>query len=364
MKVLQIIQKRQLRGAEIFACQLADELKKLNCHVDVLYLFEGTNDLEFEQVQFISLGANRRLRFFDVLSYRKLSKIIKEGGYDIVQANAGDTLKYAVFSKYLFRWRAKLVFRNANLMSAFAKSRMKKSFNSWLLGNCDDIISVSDNCRKDMLKLRKEAEIFSVTIPIGSYDFHRIAPAGIDFVGPIIMCVGSLVPEKNHMFLIDVFEKYCQTDKPGVLLIVGDGKLRTELTIRVTRSAFNARICLLGYRTDVISLIKASDMLLIPSLIEGLPGVILEAMSCEVPVIASSVGGIPELIANDISGICLDGWIIDEYVSSISKVLNDKEYRKKLVHQAKEMFKANYTMDKVSLRFLNRYKSLVITNLI
>ena len=87
MRVLQLIQKPQLRGAEIFACQLSKEFADQGTHVDVVYLFENGNfALQFD-LNFIPLHASQRSRLWDLKAYKRLSKIIQEGGYDIVQAN-------------------------------------------------------------------------------------------------------------------------------------------------------------------------------------------------------------------------------------------------------------------------------------
>src|SRR5262245_48822963 len=111
LKILQIIQKPQRRGAEIFACQLSVELIKRGHHVDVVYLFDMPVQLNFD-LRFTPLHANAKRRFWDVKAYKKLNDIIVGNGYDIVQSNAGDTLKYAAISKALYHWRAKLIFRN------------------------------------------------------------------------------------------------------------------------------------------------------------------------------------------------------------------------------------------------------------
>src|SRR5687768_4552566 len=147
MRVLQLIQKPQLRGAEIFACQLSKEFTDNGTHVDVVYLFENDNfALEFD-LNFISLHANLNRRLWDLKAYKRLNKIIRERGYDIVQANAADTLKYVVISKLLFGWKAKIIFRNASLMGRLMHSAVHRLYNRWLLSKCDQIISVSENCR-------------------------------------------------------------------------------------------------------------------------------------------------------------------------------------------------------------------------
>src|SRR5688572_33258792 len=102
------------------------ELKKHGVHVDILHLFQNDNfNLDFD-LKFIPLRADQKSRFWDLRAFRDLSKIIKEGEYDIVQTNAGDTLKYAVLSKFIFGWNAKLVVRNANRMSSFLRSRFQR----------------------------------------------------------------------------------------------------------------------------------------------------------------------------------------------------------------------------------------------
>ena len=201
MRVLQIIQRRQMRGAEIFACQLSEQLKKKGVDTDIIYLFDGDTSLPHYDLIFMSLRANVTRRFFDYSAFRRLSKIINKGKYNIVQANAGDTLKYAVFSKLLFRWQAKIIFRNANLMSGFMRGTFHRVFNRWLLGKCDYFISVSEICRKDLIKLSMRTQGNSITIPIGTYEFDNQSNSGLN-IGrePIFINIGSFVPEKNHMF--------------------------------------------------------------------------------------------------------------------------------------------------------------------
>ena len=94
MKVLFIIQRSQLRGAENFACQLATELTSKGIAVDIVYLFRGNGLADcYPHVNLISLGANEHKRFWDFSAYKKLNDLIRKQGYDVIQANAGDTLK-------------------------------------------------------------------------------------------------------------------------------------------------------------------------------------------------------------------------------------------------------------------------------
>ncbi|NBR15544.1 MAG: hypothetical protein EBU01_13360, partial [Crocinitomicaceae bacterium] len=84
LKILQIIQRNQLRGAELFACQLSEELQKQGHQVDVLVLFGKRTDIFKFELPFYYLEANEQKRWWDFINYKKLSVLINNGNYDIV----------------------------------------------------------------------------------------------------------------------------------------------------------------------------------------------------------------------------------------------------------------------------------------
>ncbi len=360
MKVLQIIQRRQMRGAEIFACQLSEELKKQGVDTDIIYLFDGDTSLPHFDLIFISLRANVSRRFYDYSAFRRLSEIIKKGKYSIVQANAGDTLKYAVFSKLLFRWEAKIIFRNANVMSGFVRGMFHRIFNSWLLSKCDYFVSVSEICRQDLIKLSMRARGNSITIPIGTYEFDNQSNNHLNSGRePIFANIGSFVPEKNHMFLIDVFYQYYLKYEHGYLWLIGDGKLGSLLREKTTQLNLNQRIQFWGYREDAIKILKSADIFIMPSKIEGLPAVILEALACGLPVIASNAGGISEVIEHGVNGYCLKKMNVDEYLYCMDTLVRDREVRSKFSAAGMETIHKSYLMPDIAKRFHQTYIQLM-----
>src|SRR5688572_9238955 len=110
MRILQLIQKSQLRGAELFASHLSNHLIKNGHDVKMVCLQVGAATLPFTG-ELVQLGRQLNKRFVDVTGWKALANQVKEFKPDIVQANAGDTLKYAVLSKFFFRWKAPIVFR-------------------------------------------------------------------------------------------------------------------------------------------------------------------------------------------------------------------------------------------------------------
>jgi L-malate glycosyltransferase len=362
MKILQIIQRPQLRGAEIFACQLSAELVKAGAEVDVAYLFWGGDELiqQFSQLNFIDLHGDQSRRWWDFSTYARLNKLIKAKNYNVIQANAGDTLKYAVLSKKIHRWKNPLIFRNANKMSAFISNTLHLQLIRWLLKSCAYFISVSENSRRDLIRLYAGAEKISTTIPIGTYLFNSTQPLQQkDSSQPVFISIGSFVPEKNHMFLLDIFHAYYQRYQKGILWLVGDGKLRPMLENRARALKIDSHIKFWGYQKEVIPILKSADVMILPSLIEGMPGVILEAMSCGVPVIASKVGGIPEVVKDGFTGFCIENYDAAEYADRIFKLLAEAGLKENMVKNAHTLVANSFLMDKIAGRFFDVYSVLI-----
>jgi L-malate glycosyltransferase len=362
MKILQVIQKTQLRGAEIFACQLSAELINNGFAVDVVYLFDDRNELKkaFPNLNFINLNGVKKNRFWDFSAYKKLADLIKSARYDLVQANAGDTLKYCGISKLIFHWKAPLVFRNANKISDFMQTFLQKMFNNVLIREVDYVISVSENCKDDINRLFPETTKKSVAISIGSYLFDHLIPAKEKSETPVWINIGSFVKEKNHNFLIDLFHEFIKRNKRGTLWLVGDGPLVKVIKQKVDGLSLTDRVIFWGARIDAVSILKSADLLVMPSKIEGLPGVILEAFSCEIPVVVSHVGGIPEIVRHGETGMCIEGYSTDDFCEAVELLTNDLALRERICRDAKKLFIEKYHMTKIALRFQEKYSELNI----
>lgn len=236
MKILQLIQKPQLRGAEVFACQLATHLKEQGHDVWIVSLVQGEAILPFRGTH-IELKRPLGKRMFDLTGWRALARLIKDFNPDVVQANAGDTLKFAVFSKLLFSWNASLVFRNANKVSDFIKTKPKLRFNKFLVNQVQYVISVSELCRLDFVKTYSYQPEKTITIPIGieGGSAEKFLPDLEQlFTGnDVLVHVASFVPEKNHEGLIRIFAELKAIRTNIKLVLLGDGRLRNIIEEKV-----------------------------------------------------------------------------------------------------------------------------------
>lgn len=370
MKILHLIQRPQLRGAEIFASQIGEIHHRQGHEVLFVALFKNTAK---QQLQLVgpglkSLDLNERKRMLDLAGWQQLAKTIDAFAPDIVQANAADTLKYAVMSRKLFGWRGKLVFRNANKTSDFIHSTPKRLYNQWLAHQVDFVASVSRNCELDFQQIFRFPASKTATLTIGTpipkesslLDRKAVrVRLGLPQDEPLMVNIGSLVPEKNQVGLIDIFAAIYQEIGQGYLLLIGDGKTRSAVEARIAHHALGDRVRLLGFRADAVDILSACDLMIMPSFIEGMPGVILEAMARKVPVIASEVGGINEIIAHQRSGILGNPKENNSFIEPAIVLLRNTKQAQMLSEAAYNFCRKTKAIEVIADQFMDAYKKLL-----
>ena len=362
MKIINLIQKPQLRGAELFACQLSNHLLKLGHEVLVVAIFSGESKLPFDG-ELITLDRPIAKRFYDISGWKKFSKIAKEFQPDIIQANAADTLKFAVSTKLFFSLsNAKLVFRNANKMGDFISNSLKWHLNKQYINHLDHVISVSKECEIDFKRtFHFDSErIQTIEIGVENAEVGNIPADLLEIFGKsnVISHIGSFVTEKNHLGLIRIIEKIIPRYPNLKVLLIGKGPLEDSIRVELNNRGLQNNFIFLGYRTDVLEILKYSDLFVLPSLIEGLPGVILEAMYCETPVVAYNVGGVGEVVSDE-TGFLIDKDNEDEFIQSTIIGLEDQNVVESKVQKALTMIHSQFLNDIIAKRFLGAYKDIL-----
>ena len=358
MKIIQLIQKPQLRGAEIFACQLSNNLEQQGHEVLVVTIFKGDSKLPFKG-KILGLDRPVNKRFFDFNGWSMFHRIISEFKPDIVQANASDTLKFAVSSKVLNSWKQPIIYRNANKMGDFITSQLKWRLNKFYVSKVAYVISVSKECEKDFIKtfLYPQKKISTVEIGVEEQILGGIPEDLMEVFqrGPVITHIGGFVPEKNHEGLINIFER-CLNKFPEIqLLLIGKGNLERKIESKVNDLGIQRNVHFLGYRNDVLDVLHHSKAFVLPSLIEGLPAVILEAMYCETPVVAYNVGGIGEVVVQGETG-----WLVEKNEEAtfqvyLEEILNGNEDISARVRTAKNMISDKFLNKQIAERFAKCY---------
>lgn len=142
----------------------------------------------------------------------------------------------------------------------------------------------------------------------------------------ILMSVGELSKRKNHIKVIEDLEKI--KDRNFYYFICGEGKYREILEKKIKDLKLDNKIILLGYREDIYELLSISDIFLFPSIQEGLPVALMEAMASGVPTIVSNIRGNRDLIINGENGFLVEN-SVEKYTKKIELLLDNKELREK-----------------------------------
>jgi glycosyltransferase involved in cell wall biosynthesis len=365
LKILHLIQKPQLRGAEIFTSQLSTHLQNQGHEVILVSIFSGQAKLPFNG-KIIALNGSQNKKYWDLKAWKDLASLIKNEKPDIVQANAGDTLKYAVFSKLLFSWKQPIVFRNASTISLYIKSAIVKRLYNFLFSHTSKIISVSNASATDFGNLFPACKTKIVTIPIGIEKDERIEKRM--FQNPYnhiasnlykLIHVGGFTFEKNHIGLLSIFEIITKQIPNATLHLIGDGPLREEIENTVQEKQLSHKVFFHGYQQDPLQWIQYADTLLLPSHIEGLPGVILEAFYCKTPVVAYDTGGIHEIVKQGETGYIIQKENENAFANMVIQAISKSNDQIEMTQNAFALVTKQYMNAKIAKRFLNIYKETI-----
>ena len=192
-----------------------------------------------------------------------------------------------------------------------------------------------------------------VTIPSG-IDMGHFRPAGnpdslkkqlqIPANLKIIGCVARLDPIKGVSFLVEAMPDVFKAFPQAVLLLVGDGSEREMLKARASQLGITDKIIFLGFRPDVVELLSVMDILVLPSLNEGMGRVVLEAMACQKSIVATSVGGVPELISSGLNGLLVPPQNPSALAAAILELLHDPLKAQKLAQEARQTAGDKYSL--------------------
>ncbi len=171
----------------------------------------------------------------------------------------------------------------------------------------------------------------------------------------IVLFVGLLVPRKGIDKIIKMADALRKEDV--VFLLAGDGPNRKEYEQQVKQLKLEKKVMFLGFRTDTPRLYQASDMLVLPAEGEGLPGVVMEAMSFGVPCIASNIPCIPDLMENGKSGYLCNKDDVDEFAGKIKELLKDKTKLERISKEALKKIKS-FEWEKVIMKYKKMYNQL------
>jgi len=181
--------------------------------------------------------------------------------------------------------------------------------------------------------------------------------------GNLILACGSRLEHKNGTHDVVEAANYLKKRiKDFKIVVVGDGPDRGKIEKMIEKFKLKDKVYMLGYvlHPELPKYMAASDIFVRPSLAEGFGIIFIEAMACEVPVIGTSVGGIPDFIKEGETGLFCEPGNPKSIAEKIEILIKDKELRNKLVKNAKKMVLEVYNWDKISEKLERVYKEIMI----
>jgi len=173
----------------------------------------------------------------------------------------------------------------------------------------------------------------------------------------VIGTIGEFTKNKGYIYLIETIKNLQFSISNFQCVIIGFGEEYDNLKFKIKNLKLEDKIFLVKNLSDAYKYLKAFDIFILPSLKEGLPYVLLEADLAEVPIIATKVGGIPEIIQNEKTGLLINPANPDELADAIRNLINNPDLRKKLSINANQKIFQEFSFEKMLKRTLAAYEN-------
>lgn len=232
----------------------------------------------------------------------------------------------------------------------------------------DRVVAVSEDVARSRRTRERVPAARLATIPNG-IDLARFGPTagagplhaalGLPEGVPTVGIVGRLHPAKGHAELFHAVRHLQGQGRRVLTLVVGEGELRDDLKSLACELGLDGTVRFLGRREDVPELLNVLDVYAMPSRWEGLPIGLLEAMAAARPIVAASVGGIPELIADGATGLLVPPRDPHALATALRRLLEAPDEARRMGEAARIAVRARYAAETMARRYENLYEEVL-----
>jgi glycosyltransferase involved in cell wall biosynthesis len=308
---------------------------------------------------------------FDWRCVRRLGRFLKAKGVQVVHAHQYTPFAYAAATR-VFGSRPQIVFTEHGRFYPDTTSRKRRVFNRVVTSRHDRLIAVGDSVRQALIyKEGLPASRIQVIYngidlePVNLTPRQRTELRGVmgatdqDF---LIIQVARLDAIKDHPTALRVIAASAQENANIRLVIVGDGSEKSNIERQIVELSLNNRVTLLGKRNDVPKLLAAADAFLLTSVSEGIPVTIIEALAAGVPVVSTAVGGVPEVIENDVSGFLAPAGDVGKLAASLVRLAKDPGLRDRFARQGAMRAISRFSENGMIDQYANVYDEALLSD--
>ena len=252
--------------------------------------------------------------------------------------------------------------------STSRRLRLYRAIDLFLLRLADRVITVSRDQRR--LLLERGVDRRRIALVPNVIDAERFreeadergavrARLGIEGEVPLITTIGRLSVQKGMDHFLEAAAQVRQVRPETRFLIAGHGPLRGALESQAEALGLSDQLRFLGYRADVASILAASDVVALPSRDEGLPIILLEALSMGCPIVATRVGGVPDLIRDGETGLLVPPGAPDEVAARMLELISDREEAQRMGAAGLAFVKRSCSPDRAARRLSSIYRTVL-----
>lgn len=367
VKILHLISSRGLYGAERVALDLCKGLKR-NGYESIIGVIRNSHNPHVEVAGEARKNAIDTVIFacegqLDPKLIFRIRKYASENQINLMHCHGYKSNFYGLLAS---KKGIPIVTTNHNWLTSHWRLRAYRRFDSLLIRYFTRIIAVSEGVRKEMLRYGVPKE--KIKVIDNGIDLTRfgdtISPAaireefGIKKGVTVIGTVGNLGAEKGHVYLLQAAKGIVNNVESVKFIFVGDGPLRAYLENEASELGIGNNVIFTGFRTDIPNLLSTMDIFVLPSVIEGLPIVLLEAMAAKKAVVATNVGAISKVV-NDRNGILVEPRDVAGLQNAILSLLTSEEKRQKYASAGHDTVRTHFSSERMSSEYIDLYNELL-----
>lgn len=377
IKVLHIITRFNIGGAQEVALSIITGLDKNKFDT---VLISGPQDFDIDKKNKLDIAIIiipdlvRKINpLRDLMALVRLYLFIKKNKFDIVHTH---TSKAGILGRVAAKLAGvPIIFYTPHggiFDPIFCGSKalfLLSKIESLVASFTDKIITCSEHERRDFLEHKIATYDKYVTMYWGireqdsflkTYDSSlKRRELNISDSDILIGSIARLVPQKGHLFCLEALRILVNSFPKAKLLIAGDGILKSDIEVKIKELDLSDNVIMIGCRSDVPEILACLDILLHASIWEGTPILIIEAMLMGKAIIATKVGGVPELIEDGVTGILVPPYDKEALVRAITTLINDKALAKKIGEAARRHAKEKLNFELMIKNITNLYNSFI-----
>lgn len=350
LKVLEAITPSKIGGAEVFVAEFCEKLPQMGADYK-LFIPSGRPFIEYARKRGINSINWKAHGKFDPLTVIRLARILKKCNCDVIHTHLSTASLLGAFAAKLAGKPSVAHVHGLNTATCFFFSSA--------------VIAVSNAVKKHLAAQGIDEKIIYVVhngVDIPRFEAVDISCAkeaqGINPDTPVFGVFGRLSPEKGQRVALEGMFLLLKTHPNARLLLTGDGKDRESLVESAKALGIERNVEFKGFADDVRGLMSACDAVIVPSLKEGFGLAAVEAMALERPVVASNIGGLPEIVVPDGTGFLFEPGNPQALASALAQLVENPDLARKMGKLGRDRVKDYFDADKQAKEVLHILQSV------